>query len=289
MVKPVKGFRSSFVASILALLLLTLPLFAGNYLDKTRKGEGKFSLQDDEMVFDLNEKKEVNPTLDFSGVTSGAKSGTGAFVWYYFDTDDGLHTNAHNLVSMLKAPLNGTIGSYAVSSTRPKENSDIPGVATELLAFGLNFTKKKMTDLDLTRIDIYLEIQDAPFNEMEFYIADEDGKKTIGKTISLGNLTKITISVADLLGINSLSATKKIIFLFEAPGNDVVPFNKYVVFDTQWYSIKEIRTPTLTSLGVYMAIGGIGYLFLAFVVSPEYTIEGIWNTIKKAMGDVRKK
>ena len=141
MPKPVKGYRSSFVASILALLLLTLPLFAGNYLDKTRKGEGKFEFEE-ELCFDISDQEQFDNDNVF-----GSWPGSGALFWAYRhsnngDTGGGRSSN----VTIMDVPYNGTVNGYGVATTVPGSPEDdiVPGLG--YLRFRLELTKKDILE-----------------------------------------------------------------------------------------------------------------------------------------------
>jgi hypothetical protein len=272
---PVAGYRSSFIASILALLVLLIPLLVANFIDISREGEGKYDFAE-AMCFDIESETQFDEDFVFEDIPpSGTDSGTGAFAWYYFDTDDGFHSIMHDEVQVLSTPLNNTIDGYAVTTSKLREGTDTPGTSTSEMGFGMDFTKKKIIDLDITRVDIYLEINGASFDEMLFGFADTNGKVVAKHEIKLDNITKIDISVEDLLSINTLSSTKKLVMWFQAPSGEVLPSEKYIVFDMQWYCIDELKTPTLIKLGIYMSIAGLGLIFLGFIVSPEYTFQGV--------------
>jgi len=282
--KAVIGYRSSIVASIVALMMLTLPLLAGNYLDKSRKGEGKFDF-DEELCFDIDESKDFNHNYVH---TVGIVTGTGALTWVYRDTIVPTWKSSQNEIVFMEVPLNGTTRGYGVSSVVLGALGDVPATTspdTQILHLATNITKADIIGNDITRIDVYLDIGGSTVTETVFSFQGFNYG-----AISVGNLTKMTVEVTDLLSINSaLAANEKIIINILLKNNEGVIPNSYFVFDMQFYCIKEIKTPTLTTLGIYMAFGGLGYIFLGFIVSPEYTLEGTWNGIKKIMEGARKR
>lgn len=271
--KPVKGFRSSLVASTLALLMLMAVLLAGNSIQKAREGEGKYSF-DDELCYDVSSEKDFDNTWQV-----GTATGTGGMFYAYWEL---LVPDVNNeKVTTQSTALNGTVGEYAVSKTTPNPgDTPTPSAGKKYtVAFLLNFTKKKIIDLDIVRIDIYLNIAGVSFSTMDLRLTDESSSSTVfsGKDISIGNLTSIKVEVNDLLTINTFNTNDKIQIAFDTAPGEFIPGNTFVVFDLQFYCIKEVKIPSLTALGLWMGAGGLFYIFLALVVSPEYTIEGVIN------------
>lgn len=273
--KPVTGFRSSLVASTLALLMLMVILFASNSIQKAREGEGKYSF-DDELCYDINSEKDFDNTWQI-----GAATGTGAMLYAYWELAVADVNNEK--VTTQSTSINGTVGNYAVSKTTPNPgDTPTPSPGKKYtVGFLLNFTKKKIIDLDIVRIDIYLNIAGVSFSKMNFRLTDESASSTVfsGEDVSIGNLTSIKVEVNDLLQINTFNTNDKIQIGFDTELGEFIPGNTFVVFDMQFYSIKEVKIPSLTALGLWMGAGGLFYIFLGLVVSPEYTIEGIINSM----------
>lgn len=276
--KAVIGFKSSMIASIIALLMLTLPLLAGNYLDKVRKGEGKFEF-DEELCWDLNEVE----VFDNSWVKGGA-SGVGAGVWTYTDTLSTAHEQ-HNKIDLITIPYNGTIDGYGVTTSIPKTGT-IPSatLGSQLYAILTNLTKVDLLEDDPSSIDIFIDFGGVTFDTMNVVFVNKAGTNPLfTKTISVGNVTKIKLSVTDILKINTLTTTEQLRMDFQIPSGKGLTAGAYVIFDLQFNCKEEIKTPTLTTMGLYLAFGGLGYIFLAFIVAPEFTLEGTWKAIKKIM------
>jgi hypothetical protein len=208
--KAVIGFKSSMIASILALLMLTLPLLAGNYLDKTRSGQGKFGFSGD-ICYDTNIETDFDN--DYKVALS---TGKGAMAYSYYDGVTSSTEN--NKITMQSIAINGTIDNVAVGTTNPNPG-DIPvpnPAKPNLLTYQMNFTKNKILDFDIVRIDIYLDIGGVAFSNLEFNMGDQltSVKVFTGTKINIGNLTKIDVKVSDLLKINTLSDTGKILLSF---------------------------------------------------------------------------
>jgi len=273
---PVKGYRSSLIASLIALSILLVPFLVGNFIQKARSGEGKYEF-DEEICWDITKEQDFN--MGWSGFNGG--TGSGALVYRYYIPGITYHHSGINIFSL---PLNGTVDNYCVGSVQvnPGDVQQAVVAKAPILFFCMNFTKKKLLDLDITSFEIYLDIVGSPFLTVGVSITDESESNSINfGTVSLGNKTRVTVSVGDLLGINTLTDNEKIIFVISGPTNIIIPDNAPIIFDWQWYCIKEIKIPTLTKLGIYMSFTGIGLIFLGFIVAPEYTFEGVIDGILK--------
>lgn len=269
------GWLSSIVAIILALLLLHAFPLMGNWVDKQRTGEGKYQF-DEEMCFDISAETEFDNTLKLASSTK-----KGGMLYRYYDGVTG--TTENNKVTMFSLPLNGTIGKYGVATTNPSPG-DTPVAnpsETNTLGFRFNFTKKKILELDIVRIDIYLNIQGVTFSNIEFTLRDEGNTVQVfqAKKISLGNITSITVKVQDLLKINTMPDDKEIEVGFETQLNELIPGNTFVIFDMQWYCVREIKAPTLTRLAGWMSLMNIGILILVFISFPQVQVLGRFNDI----------
>lgn len=272
---PVKGFRSSLFASTLALLMLLGILLVSNTMQKAREGEGKYSF-DEDLCFDITNEKDFDNTWQ-----EGSATGTGAMLYSY-----RLPASEKNNIKVQtqNVSLKGTVDGYGVSTTTPNIG-DVPVIdplSYYTLHYKMNWTKKKILDLDIVRIDIFLDIAGVTFSDIDFSVTDESFSKTIklGK-VNIGNKTRLNVKVSDLLTINTLVDNEKILIRFQSENGEFIPANTYTIFDMQFYCISEMKVPTLTKLGFYLGLGGIGYIFLGIVVSSEYTIEGIINRVIK--------
>lgn len=279
--KPVKGFRSSLVASTLALLMLMAVLLISNSIQKSREGEGKYAF-DEELCYDIDNVKQFDNA--FTKAPPG-HSGTGALAYRYWDDGGSIQHTHRSKVSILDLPKNETLNEFAIANAIP-DVGDLPVVEPApffyRIDFNMNFTKKAILDLDITRMDIYIEIQGVTFQTVKLLLfTPTKSIQNFQKTINLGNLTGVSITVMDLLNINTASTTDKLIFGFQTQPGEFIPGNSNIIFDMQWYCIKEIKIPTLTKLGLWLGAGGIFYIFLGLVVSPEYTIEGIIDKMVK--------
>jgi len=271
------GWLSSIIAIILALLLLhTFPLM-GNWIDNRRAGQGKFDF-DEDLCFDINDKKQFDNTAQVTGST-----GTGAMMYKYYHTTA---RKSNSPVNVQTIPLNETLDGFAVASTIPNPaETPVPNVAFDYsLQFFLNFTKKKMLDLDIVEIVMYLDISGVTFSTIDFFVSDESLSKKIfdDRKANIGNITKIKVKVNDLLELNTLQ-DEKLIFGFVTKVGEFIPGNTFVVFDMQWYCIEEIKTPTLTTLAGWLAVMNTVILLVIFVSFPQIQILGRFDGVSRRL------
>jgi len=271
-----KGWLSSIISITFALLLLhAFPVMA-NWTDKQRAGEGKYDF-DEEMCFDISERDDFN--TDYAHFT-----GTGEFYYAYYDTISLAQQGQHNNVTIMDTPINGTKGNYAVTTTTPRVG-DTPGTNTarSFIGYGLGFTKKKLIDLDITRIDIYFALPGA--DPIDIVLSDKISSEeiTLATDISLGNKTEITINVNTLLKINTLSDTKDLVLVFRTVPGDFIPPNTFVVFDMQWYCIEEIKAPTLTRLAGWIVLMDVGIIALITIGFPQVQVLGRFDSIGRRL------
>ena len=273
------GWLSSIVAIILALMLLHAFPLMGNWIDKQRAGEGKYQF-DEDLCFDITKETEFDNTITNSPSPQHTHTGVGACAWYY--NAIGAAVFSHNQVTIMNIPINGTMDGYGVSVLTESIGSPRIQLQTpEHLYINLNFTKKKVLDLDISRIDIYLDISGVSFNKMKCDLRDEDLEEDLiplGE-VSLGNVTKLTIKVVDLLKLNTFGVNDKLMLDFYSPSAMYLPSGAFVVFDMQWYCIDEIPTPTLTRLAGWMSLMNIGILILVFISFPQVQVLGRFNNI----------
>lgn len=267
------GWLSSIIAIIMALLLLHAFPVMGNWIDNQRAGEGKYEF-DEEMCFDITSKKDFKD------------GGIGALAYSYTITGDVIKTNSDNDIITMSVPLNGTVNGYGVGVCNPTPpDVPIPPVTKfNAIFITLNFTKSKIIDLDITAIDIYLNIAGVSFSKMPTAtLTDEAVTNTINLLgVNVGNITHYKIDVFDLLEINTLSDTGKIKFAFNTVSlgtTGFIPAGSPVVFDMQFYCIKERKAPTITSLAGWLSLMNIGVLIMVFIALPEVQILGRFNRV----------
>lgn len=275
-----KGVGSSIISIVLFLMILFVPFLGVNLTQRIRSGDGKFDF-DDELVFDINDESQ----FDDSYTTA---AGTGAFAWQYFDTiSAGVGNNHIKMDTVLSIPLNGTVDGYAVTTTTPKAGttSGFGAAWANQFVFLLNFTKSKILELDITRVDIYIDISGANFNDLLFKITDEADTASVvpSKRASLGNKTSFKITVLDLLTINTFDPNENIKLLFASNLGEFAPDNSFVVLDMQFYSVKEITTPSLTKVAMWISATALFVIFMGFIVSPEINFDGVMKSMGKIM------
>lgn len=262
------GWLSAVVSILVVLSILFVPLLTGNWIQKVRSGEGRYAFQE-ELCFDISQKAE----FDNSWVQPGSTTNGGMMYLYRLP----LPKNNNNQVQILTIPKNDTVDGYSVSTTIPNAG-DVPVIdplKEYQVIYLFNFTKTKILNLDITRIDIFLEIAGVSFSEMKFSLTDLPGTTTVfsGEKVSLGNLTSIDVSLTDLLTINTLT-TGKIKIQFSTQPGEFIPPGVFVVFDMQWYCIKEIKTPSLTQQAFANVILAFFIFYAGIVFAPEYTVKG---------------
>ncbi|TET57423.1 MAG: hypothetical protein E3J52_10360 [Promethearchaeota archaeon] len=256
-----------------------MPFLGVNLAQRVRSGDGKFDFEED-LVFDITKKTDFD--------NSWTKiNGLGSQNYAYNVLPGPVKEQNNNIVDVISVPLNGTIDGYGVTSAIPKIGS-VPIVDPTdnyLVQFLLNLTKADILKLDITRIDIYIDIQGVAFNTLKMTLLDKSDSHDAlgGTTVSVGNLTKIKVEVFDILEINNFVAGENIIFSFATPLGEIIPSGSFVVFDVQFYSIPEITTPSLTKVSLWISATALTVIFLGFIVSPEISFEGILNRMGNAM------
>lgn len=269
-----RGVGSSVILSFVVLIMLASVWYWPNYIQKTRDGEGKYNF-DEELSFDINREEDFD--LDWHQYGS-----SGAFMFEYYNQEDDL-SYMHSDISILDMPLNGTVDGYAVTVTQVEEGDEpLEDAGDYHLYFKTNITMDEIIDLDITSIDIYLDIKGVTFTEVDLYIADHLAWAEYGfklGTIKLANLTKIKIDVFDLLQISSFGGAK-IIFNFLIPDDEIVEPGSIVVFDSQLYSIKEIKTITMHKLAYVNYFIGTSLIFVGFLMFGSIRLTDIIDWLK---------
>ncbi len=274
-----RGVGSSIISIVVFLMILFVPFLGVNLAQRVRSGDGKFDFEED-LVFDITKKTDFD--------NSWTKiNGLGSQNYAYNVLPGPVKEQNNNIVDVISVPLNGTIDGYGVTSAIPKIGS-VPIVDPTdnyLVQFLLNLTKADILKLDITRIDIYIDIQGVAFNTLKMTLLDKSDSHDAlgGTTVSVGNLTKIKVEVFDILEINNFVAGENIIFSFATPLGEIIPSGSFVVFDVQFYSIPEITTPSLTKVSLWISATALTVIFLGFIVSPEISFEGILNRMGNAM------
>jgi hypothetical protein len=273
-----RGVGSSIISILVFLMILFVPFLGVNLTQRVRSGDGKFDFKED-LCFDLNKQNQFdNSHDDVTGYSSGA------FLWKYWD-GVGAFIGENN-VSVIDLPLNGTVDGYGVTFAKQDPGSNPPQArvtAPVRFSFFLNFTKAEIIDLDITRLDIYIDIGGVTFDKVMFTLTDTIGTEPVfNEWVSVGNLTEITVEVIDLLKINSLDENENLRLVFATENNEVINSNSFLVVDMQFYCIPEIVTPSLTKVSLYITATALFVIFMGFIVTPEISFDGIMKSIGKA-------
>lgn len=271
---PYKGTVSSVILSLFVLFLFLVPIITANGIDKVRKGNGKYNFKET-ICFDINDDSQFEDDPDLE-----ADCGEGAMGFWYDEYGFSL-----NEITLMDYPINDTIDEYGVGIT---SCCDGDGLEYSVLFMFLTLTKDDIIDLDITRIDILLNVTNLEDDvEFEVYIVTEDDLFDdgfyLGELIA-GKLNKFEIDISDILEINAFPEDEQLVLVFVPTEEEaVIQCDSTVVFDMQFYCIEEIKIPSLTKIGIWMLGISAFMIFCSYLMLPEVTFEGVINRIKKSL------
>ncbi len=284
--KPYPGTISSIILSVIVVMILLVPFATANHLQKVRDGEVKYEFGE-VMCWDIDNVNQFDNThTRFDPIDPFCSVGTGALVHFQW----GCRKNGwcpslyfHNEVFIHSTPIDGVVGDYT-GVTIPPSDCNPSEEDTNFIHYAMSFDKSEILDLDITRIDIFIDIQNVELDFVEMSLKlmgiDEWTPSVFsGIKIQVGELTQITVSVDDLLSINALfDEGEQLAFWFNAhPG--YIPTEVYIVFDMQFYHIEEIEIITVDYMGIAMIGGGIFMGFCAILMLPVITFRGVISRI----------
>ncbi len=274
-----RGVGSSIILSFILLVLLSVTWYWPNIIQQNREGEGQFNF-DESLCYDLDDVKDVDNTWTKVSATS---SGVGALKYSFKATGEAGFYHRYSAMQEFNLPLNDTIKPYVVGSTQPTP-AKIPEFALtqpDSIGISINLTKTDLLKLDITRIDIYLDVQGSTQPTLNARLTDQDDTDiiTLG-TQNLGNLSKFKITVADLLTINNFDDNENLVFVFTTADIGHIAPNSFVVFDLQFYCIDEITTITINKLAYVNYALGIIIIFGGFLMFGSIRLNDVrdWLT-----------
>ncbi len=295
------GTISSVILSVFVVMILLVPFYMANQRDKVRTGEGEYEFKE-VICFDINSEDQFFNEYNnwYNNYPPGAFS-------FMYRIAPGRNYHSMQPVDVVDIIEDGTVDEEAYGFTKVFPGHTIHYAPlphpshSAFISFVMNFGKNEIIDLDVTRMDIYLDINNAPFDEiyfeigsvaLDYYGANEDSDpwtKIHFSKVTLGEVTSISISVDDLLEINTLPEERKIAIKFHlydlySPTN-LFPANEVVTFDMQWYHIEEVKITTIDYMGIAMLGGGIFMTFCSILMLPNVTFSGlIGRTAGKNVG-----
>jgi len=273
--EALKGTISSIILSVFVMFLFLIPVFTANAVDKVRKGDGDYNFQE-VMCFDINSEDHFDDDPDVEPCC-----GEGALGYAYVD-GDGFSLNE---ITMMDYPFNDTVDEYAVGVVRA---CDGDGVDCSILMFFLTLTKEDIVDLDITRIDIFINAtgleDDCEFEVYLSTIEDCPEGMELGE-VTVGELTEIEIDVAEIMEINAFTEDEGLVIVFIPTEEEcVVQPDSTVVFDMQFYNIEEIKLASLDKIGIWMLGISAFMIFCAYIMLPDVTFDGVIERLKKGLG-----
>lgn len=274
-----KGTISSIILSIFVLFLFLVPVFTANAVDKVRKGDGKYNFQD-AICYDIDGLEDFEDDPDIEAY------GEGALGYMYADNGGDIILTE---ITMMDYPLNGTVDEYGVGVT-----GDNGEVECSILLIFLTMTKDDIVDLDVTRIDIFINVTSLdPEDDCEFEvylstIEDCPDGMELGE-ITVGELSEIEIDVADIMEINAFEEDEGLVLAFvPTEGECVVQPESTVIFDMQMYCIEEIKIPSLTKIGIWMLGISAFMFFCSYLMLPKVSFDGVVESVKTTLGKLVK-
>ena len=151
-----KGTISSIILSLFVSFLFLVPVFTANAVDKVRKGDGKYNFQD-AICYDIDGLEDFEDDPDIEAY------GEGALGYMYADNGGDIILTE---ITILDYPLNGTVDEYGVGIT-----GDNGEVDCSIILIFLTMTKDDVVDLDVTRIDIFINVTSLdPEDDCEFEV-----------------------------------------------------------------------------------------------------------------------
>jgi len=279
------GTISSVMLSVLVVILLLVPFYIANHLDKVRRGEAKYEFKE-VMFFDINSKddfKEGSGEDNWLWVSKPYDVwGSGEFVWGHRRYINGgcINEILYHPVVMLDVPLDGVIDEYATSQCVLRTGHrwcSWYSPYSDRFAFLFSFTKSFLVENDLTRIDFYFNTSRDLWQGRKIvgglaYFRGENvwWSTIISTEFNLGVLTQMEVSVQKLLLIQSLNEGYQIFFIIDGekyPQLDAE--NLMVYFDMQFYHIKEFKITTIDWIGIAMTGTGIFMGFCSIIMLPH--------------------
>jgi len=276
-----KGTISSIILSLFVLFLFLIPVFTANSIDKVRMGNGKYNFKD-AICYDIDDEDDFEDDPDVD-----PDCGEGALGYLYEGNGGGFSLNE---VTMMDYPINGTVDDYAVGVVRGCEEET--EVDCSILMFFLTMTKDDIIDLDVTRIDIFINAtgveEDSEYEVYLSTIEDCPDGMELGE-VTVGELTEITIDIGDIMEINAFEEDEGLVIVFIPTEEEaVVQPDSTVIFDMQMYCIEEIKIPSLTKLGIWMLGISAFMVFCSYIMLPGVTFDGVIESVRTGLGKIVK-
>jgi len=277
-----KGTISSIILSLFVLFLFLIPVFTANSIDKVRMGNGKYNFKD-AICYDIDDEDDFEDDPDVD-----PDCGEGALGYLYDEGNGGGFSL--NEVTMMDYPINGTVDDYAVGVVRGCEEET--EVDCSILMFFLTMTKDDIIDLDVTRIDIFINAtgveEDSEYEVYLSTIEDCPDGMELGE-VTVGELTEITIDIGDIMEINAFEEDEGLVIVFIPTEEEaVVQPDSTVIFDMQMYCIEEIKIPSLTKLGIWMLGISAFMVFCSYIMLPGVTFDGVIESVRTGLGKIVK-
>lgn len=277
--KPYPGTISSIILSVVVVMILLVPFVTANHLQKVRDGETKYDFKE-VMCFDIDNVNQFDNEYNtgFFNGEGNYDTGIGALVHYRLGCGSDYGKYLHNRVSIISTPIGGVVGDY-VYGFIPNSGCNPSETDTNFIAFVTTFSKSQILELDITRIDMFIDFQNTEldFTEMRLKMLGIDEWTPsifVDRIIQVGELTQLTISVEDLLDINTMFDEGERLMFFFTPISGYIYSDISVVFDMQFYCIEEIKIITIDYMGIAMIGGGIFMGFCSLIMLP--TVEFSW-------------
>lgn len=289
-----KGTISSVILSVIVVGVLLVPFVSANYLEKVRRGEGKYEFKET-IFWDIDDEDDF---LTWDGSTSGQRFipgpihsdymyGEGQFIWTYgvILESTWYRVGVYQPVTFSLDQIDGVVDEwvYAQMLEHPGEYGEVSGYPCTF-NFIFTFNREFLIENDVTRVDIFLDTTLTDVDGVDCMLFDrEDGVEYYHE---FGEKVSIDISITDLLDLpTAFSYPEEEWLVFRAEfEEDYDSTGGVIKFDMQLYHVEEIKTPSIIWLGIIMVGVGTFMIFCSILMLPSIDFGGITKRLFKTEG-----
>lgn len=288
--KAYPGTISSVILSVFVVIIMLLPFYTANHMEKIREGEGKYEFQE-VMCFDISKKSEFEHDDYVWNPYGQIVCGSGAFEYGYKWYD--IYSYQPMTMTMTSTPREGVVNPYGMSQIIYCPGQPPVGDFFGMQIF-LTLTKEIIVENDVTSIVVFLDIEGFEYNNIRMHLHTHENGWSTGTPklfeifVNIPCIVRIDLTVDDLLKINNLGEGEKFHWYLDTAYADIEELpadGTNIYFDMQFYHIEEIKITTISWIGIAMAGGGVFMLFCSVLMLPHIEFSGVIGRIVGKRGD----
>ncbi|MHA1234896.1 MAG: hypothetical protein ACTSQL_07395 [Promethearchaeota archaeon] len=256
-------------------------MLSANNVQKAREGKG-FYTPEEFLVWDLSAKSDLyNDWTGYNPSPSTDSYETGAYNHQFVRSSD--FETYHTEVSIVDQPREHVVNEYAVCTSDYFEGTKTYEY-TWGFAFALNLKGNYLIDNDISRMDIFIKLENANFDQTTLKIIGLDSEIEVSLgSIELDTLNSVKISVEDLVIMDSFNTDEKILIMFSADDPNRIELNSLVIFDMQLYGLRG-KTNSIAILSLWNVVHSITMILMGLTMLPQFSFGGLAKRLTLSKG-----